>query len=180
MRWIAGLLLLLGMTGLLRAEVIDLREAGRLEIIAAGDWKIAGEDQGDRFVVTITPNGKVNAGARLVVSVTPADDLPDPGRLRHRVHALCLPFAEKSVERKVTLEKFYRKEGFGFHATFTDPELVGRPPAPGQCKIATYGVVRLAPRVYVAITLLADGVMETGYQALLGAVEGMELRPARR
>jgi hypothetical protein len=92
---------------------------------------------------------------------------------------LCQPIAEKHGERKPTAQEFYSRQGFGFFCAFADPELVGKPPQRGNFKHATYGVVRLAPRTYVAVTLLADDLLGADYQALLGMVEGMELRPPR-
>lgn len=165
---------------LAQAESFDLRERGRLEIYAAGDWKIAGEDLGDRHEIVILPKREgVNAAARLVVNLMPADEFESKPKLRARVLELCQPIAEQNGTRKYTVEEFYSRQGFGFYCTFTDPNLVGKPPVKDDFKHATYGVVRLAPRVYVAVTLLADDLEGADYQALLGAVEGMELRPGR-
>jgi len=159
------------------AETFDLRERGRLEIFAAGDWKITGEDLGDRLEIILTPTRGANAGARLVVNLTEKDEHNTKALLRARVLVLCQPIAEEHGVRKPTAEPFYSRQGFGYHCSFTDPELVGKPPEKGNYKHVTYGVVRLAPRVYVAVTILADDFAGPDYQALLGAVEGMELHP---
>lgn len=162
------------------AESFDLRERGRLEVFVPGDWKISGEDLGDRHEIVITPTrDSVNAAARLVVNLTPADEFNSKPKLRTRVMELCQPIAEQNRTRKYSAEEFYSRQGFGYHCTFTDPNLVGKPPVKDDFKHATYGVVRLAPRIYVAVTLLADDLEGPEYQALLGAVEGMEIRPPR-
>ena len=161
-------------------ETFDLRERGRLDVYVVGDFKIAGEDLGDRHEILITPKrDTVNAAARLVVNLTPGDEHNSKAKLRARVLELCAPIAEQNGTRKYAAEEFYSRQGFGFYCTFTDPKLVGKPPVKDDFKHATYGVVRLAPRVYVAVTLLADDLEGPDYQALLGAVEGMEIRGAR-
>lgn len=160
-----------------RAETFDLRERGKLDVFVVGDFKIAGEDLGDRHEIVITPKREsVNAAARLVVNLTPADDFNSKSKLRARVLELCAPIADQNGTRKYSAEEFYSRQGFGFYCTFTDPKLVGKPPVKDDFKHATYGVVRLAPRIYVAVTLLADDLEGPDYQALLGAVEGMEIR----
>lgn len=170
---LAGLLL----AAAVPAATFDLRERGRLEVFAAGDWKITGEDLGDRVEILIAPTREANAAARLVVNLTEKDEHRTKALLRARVLELCQPIAVEHGVRKPTAEEFYSRQGFGFHCSFTDPELVGKPPEKGNYKHVTYGVVRLAPRVYVAVTILADDFNGPSYQALLGAVEGMELHP---
>lgn len=161
-------------------ETFDLRERGQLEIYVAGDFRISGEDLGDRHEILITPKREtVNAAARLVVNLTPADEHNSKPKLRARVLELCAPIAERHGARKYATEEFYSRQGFGFYCTFTDPDLAGKPPGKHDFKHATYGVVRLAPGVYVAVTLLADDLAGPDYQALLGAVEGMEIRGGR-
>ncbi len=180
MRWGVSLLLLVLAGGTGRAETIDLREAGRLDIFVAGEWKITSDDMGDRFAVMIVPKLHSLAAARLTVNLLATDEPNTKFKLRQRVFEVCQQFVEKSVERKVTLQEIYRREGFGFYSSFTDPELAGKPPKPDKFKVASYGVVRLAPKVYVSMQIFSDDVTGAPFQALLGAVEGMELRPPRR
>ena len=162
------------------ADTFDLRERGLLEVYVTDEFKIAGEDLGDRWEILLTPKRPLGeAVARLVVNLTPADEHNSKPKLRARVLELCAPIAEQHGVRKYTALEFYSRQGFGYHCTFANPKLVGKPPVEGDFKYATYGVVRLAPRVYVAVTLLTDDPEGAEYQALLGAVEGMEVRPPR-
>lgn len=161
------------------AETFDLRERGKLEVYVTDQFKIAGEDLGDRYEIVILPKreGGAQAAGRLVVNLTPADEFNTKPKLRERVIELCAPAAEQNNTRRYTAQEFYSRQGFGFYCTFTDPKLVGKPPVKDDFKHVSLGAVRLAPRVYVSVTLLADDLEGAEYQALLGTVEGMELRP---
>jgi hypothetical protein len=64
--------------------------------------------------------------------------------------------------------------GFGFYCNFTDPHLVGKPPEPGNYKVASIGKIKLAPDTLVDVSIMADGFRDEPYQQLLGAIEGME------
>jgi hypothetical protein len=161
------------------AETFDLRDYGKLEVFVAEGFKIAAEDLGDRHEIIIAPKreGGPQAAARLVVNLTPADEFNSKAKLRERVIELCAPAAEQNNTRRYTAQEFYSRQGFGFYCTFTDPKLVGKAPVKDDFKHVTLGAVRLGPRVYVSVTLLADDLEGAEYQALLGTVEGMELRP---
>lgn len=159
------------------AETFDLRGIGRLNIYAFGDWKITGEDLGDKFEIRIEPKSDANAGAVVSIGLVPDHRFDTPGKMRERVIAVCERVAETSVEKKAVLHGFYRKQGFGYYCRFTDPDRVGKPPVRGDFKIISAGMVLLSPGIVATVNIMADDFDGQPYQELLGAIEGMEFEP---
>jgi hypothetical protein len=157
------------------AASVDLRSHGRLAITASPEWKVSSENLGDRHEVTIEPRGDVNAMCRLTVVFPEKDELNTKARLRDQVLQGCQQHVENSVEKKAVAKEFSVRRGFGYYCSFTDPELVGKPPEKGNYKVMSLGLIRLAKDVYVTVTVFADGFKTEAYQQLLGAVERMDL-----
>lgn len=161
-----------------RAETYSLGAHGRLSVYLDKAWKVTGEDMADHYEITVEPRGNVNASCKITVLYPEDDRLDTKAKLRDRVLEVCQQFTEGSVERKAVAKEFYLKRGFGYYCNFTDPELVGKPPEPGNYKVMSSGMIRLAKDVVIGVTIFADSFKSEEYQQLLGAVEGLELGAA--
>jgi hypothetical protein len=161
-----------------RAETFNLREAGRLSIFAAGDWHITGEDVGNFRIQLAPARPGINAVGQIDIASGVPDEYPTKRKLSWHVYQRAKEILQNGqfVEREPDVKEFYSRQGFGYYFTMTDPKLVGKPPKKGDYKIATSGLIRLAPGVMATVQIMADGVTKDEYQQLLGAVEGMELR----
>jgi hypothetical protein len=181
MRTISALAVFVFVALAAEAEDFRLPDVGTLKIVAAGDWKIGGEDMGDRFELVIVPgNERTNAACRISINLNGPAELNSKTALRERVVEAIKPQLAKSVEKRVVPEQFYSRQGFGYHVTLTFPERVGKPLERGKFRLQTLGLVHLAPRLIASVTILADDVLSEEYQQLLGAVEGMEVVLTRK
>jgi hypothetical protein len=172
-------LLLLTTAGLFaQSEKIDLGPHGRINLYLDDTWKFNVADFGDRRIITVDSKGDVNASGSLTITFPDQDRLDTKKRLSLRVEINGEPLAGQSVEGKAIAKEFSLQTGYGFYCSFTDPELVGKPPEKGNFKTISAGLIHLAPDVLVEVTISADGFNSAPYQQLLGMIEGMEFAPA--
>src|SRR5688572_15986951 len=163
-----------------QVETLDFGSRGKLTIYLPGDWKVASTDMAGTYTVTLTPRKEsVNASCTVAVTFPNEDRFDTKNRLKIRVEADAYAHAEGSVEGKAIAKEFSLSKGYGFYCSFTDPELRGKPPQPGNYKVMTVGKIRLTPQVLVDVQIMADGFRDEPYQQLLGAIEGMEYTPGR-
>lgn len=160
-----------------QSETVDLGSHGRLTLYHEDGWKVEVADYGDRRLLTLTPKGEVNATCTLTITFPGQDHFPTKAKLRLQVEADSEKFAEGSVEGKAVAHEFAVRTGFGWYCSFTDPDLVGKPPEPGNYKVISGGLVHVAPDVLVEVAISADGFKSEAYQQLLGVVEGMDFDP---
>jgi hypothetical protein len=136
-----------------------------------------------QYSVTISPRKEsVNASCTITVTFPDRDRYDTKSRLKLRVEADGHGVAQQSVERRAVARELslMKAPGYGFYCSFTDPELRGKPPQPGNYKVMSIGKIRLTPDILLDVTISADGFADEPYQQLLGAIEGMEFTPGRR
>jgi hypothetical protein len=173
---LAALLLTLAAQGA-RAETINLREHGRLEIFPVGEWNIRSEDDGDLKIQIVPKGASVNAACQIIVAAGGADDFSTRGKLTRQVTDAGRRMIATGdfVETEVTVKTFYCKQGFGFYFTLTDPKLVGKESVKGDYKQVSLGMIRVNSSVMIRVQILSEGEQTEPFQQLLGMVEGMEL-----
>lgn len=158
-----------------QSETLDLGSRGKLTLYLLGDWRVDTTNFARQGSMIIRPgNPRVNATCTLNISFPETDRFDTKTRLKIRVEADCMQFAEQSVERKAVAREFLVRTGYGYYCNFTDPELRGKPSEKDQFKVMSVGKIRLAADVLVDVQILADGFGDEPYQQLLGAIEGME------
>lgn len=158
-----------------QVETLDFGSRGRLTLYLPGEWKVATASMAGTYTVNITPKRDgVNASCTISVTFPDVDRFDTKARLKLRVEADAYGLAEGSVEKRAVAKEFSLTSGIGFYCSFTDPELRGQPSQPGNYKVTSVGKIKVAPDVLVDVQILADGFREAPYQALLGAIEGME------
>lgn len=163
-----------------QAEKIDLGTHGKLTLYLAENWSFDTSDFGDRRIVKVTPkSSSVNAHLELTITFPETDRFDTKARLKMRVEIDAMKFAEQSVEGKARAQEFSLGSGYGYYCPFTDPDLVGKPPQPGNFKTISVGIIRLAPDVVVEVSISADGFASEPYNQLLGAIEGMEYKAGK-
>ena len=178
MKMFPVLLLLTTASLFAQSQKIDLGPHGRINLYIDDAWKFDVADFGDRRIVTVTPKGDANASCSLTITFPEQDRLDTKKRLSLRVEINGEPLAGQSVEGKAMAKEFSLQTGFGYYCSFTDPELVGKPPEKGNFKTISTGLIHLAPDVLIDVAISADGFNSEPYQQLLGMIEGMEFAPA--
>lgn len=161
------------------AESYRLRDFGELTLDFPPDWTSESDNLPDRFEVAVqTPNPSTNASARFTVLFSIEEGALDTkAKVRAHVTQSLTPVAAASVEKKVALKEFRLKQGYGFYCNLTDASLVGRESIPGVSKVMSMGVIRLAPNVVIAVTILADDFKSEEYKQLLRTVESVRFTP---
>ena len=178
MKKLLALLLFTATCTFAQVVTLDFGSRGSLTIYLPGDWKIGSTDMAGQYTVTISPaKESVNASCTLTVTFPDVDRLDTKGRLKLRVD--CRIYEEHSVEGKSYAKEFSLTTGYGYYCSFTDPDLRGKPPQPGNYKVISAGKIRVTPNVIVDVFMGADGFRDEPYQQLLGAIEGMEFKPGR-
>jgi len=163
-----------------QVETLDFGSRGKLTIYLPGDWKVGTTDMAGTYTVTITPKKEsVNASCTIAVTFPDVDRFDTKERLKLRVEADAYGMTEGSVEGKAIAKAFSITSGYGFYCSFTDAELRGKPPQPGNYKVMSVGKIKLSPTVLVDVQFMADSFRDEPYQQLLGAIEGMEFTPGR-
>ncbi|MEO7412018.1 MAG: hypothetical protein ABIZ81_01560 [Opitutaceae bacterium] len=174
--------LLLLSAAVLQAQsgTIDLRSHGSLEIYLEDNWKMNTSEFGDRVIVNIEPKDEaINANAALTITFPEQDRYSTKPKLKTQVEVIGRVYEEGSVERKSVSRELNTRAGYGFYCSYTDPELVGKPPQKGNFKGISVGLIRVAPDVLIELAISADDFRGKPYQELLGAIEGMEYKPRR-
>lgn len=161
-----------------QAEKFPIGTLGELSVVAAGDWKITGEDLGDKFEITIAPARGANATATIRLNLMPDLRFESKRALQEQVRKAAELLLPTSVEKKAVLREYYRTGGYGCYCQFTDPERLGKLPEKGNYTVLSAGIVRLSRGVIASVSIFADDFAGDDYQSLLGAAEGMEFRPA--
>ena len=171
---------LLAMTVARAQEVLDLGQHGQITLYLLGDWKTEVSTLGREITLNIrSAKEATNASATLSVSFPDVDRLDSKSKLKMRVEIDAQGFVEQSVEGRATAKEFTLTSGMGFYCSFTDPNLRGKPVKIGDYKVVSAGKIKLSPQVLVDVFIGAEGFSTEAYQHLLGAIEGMEYKPAR-
>jgi hypothetical protein len=174
MKKILALFLLTAAALCAQAEKVELGSHGRITLYLDDTWKFETSDFGDRVMVNIAPKGEANASCSFTITFPEQDRLDTKKRLSMRVEVNGQPIADHSVEGKSIAKAFNLQTGYGFYCSFTDPDLIGKPPEKGNFKTISTGMIHLAPDVLIELTISADGFNSEPYQQLLGMIEGME------
>ena len=165
---------------LAQEQILDLGARGKVTLFLLGDWKPVVISMAGQYEVTLTPRKEsVNASCSFKISYPEVDRYDTKARLKLRVEADGLPFAEQSVEGKAYAKEFAIGTGYGFYCNFTDAALRGKPAPPGEFKVVSAGKIRLAPDILIEVFIGADSFRDEAYQQILGAIEGLEFKPGR-
>lgn len=161
------------------ADVFKLPNGAQLELFPVGRWKIATEDIGEFRIVLVPQDEHINARAVFSLAFEGSDDFPTEERLQRQIHRVAERFMASGevAERRPVVKPLYPPKGFGYYTLLTDRKLVGRPPVPGEFKMAALGMIRLAPAVMWKIQVMADGEETPEFQQLLGMAEGALYTP---
>ena len=163
-----------------RADDFDLGAHGHVTLTLPKDWHAAGRDlMGQAYDLTITPPGGPNAQLKLTLIYGKDDRLQDKKALSAAFLQVCAQFIPTSVEQKANVKNFTLRQGFGQYASFTDKDLVGKPPVRGNYKVMTSGLIYLGNRVSGAVTLFTDSLTGPEFKPMLGIVESLEYSPPK-
>ncbi len=159
MKHLLSLILFFTLLTAASAEDYDLGPHGQLTIAVAKAWEITPRSIRDvGYDLTLRPKDSTAAFCKITALYPPSIKKRDRATVEADFKRGSEKFVPDSVEKKVTLQEFKLKSGYGFYATFTDESLVGKPPMKDNWKVSCPGVIDLAPDVIVAVTIYSDDV----------------------
>ena len=125
--------------------------------------------------IKILSRNRANAACRITVVYSGSGAMMDKEKARAALLKIAGPFVDVSVEKKAVVKDFSLKSGFGMYCSFTNPELVGKPPS--MNKTISPGVIYLSKDVSIAATIFSDDLSGPEFQELLGVVQSIQLIP---
>jgi len=155
------------------AEKIELVTGQTVRVAVPDTWQ-AGELSAPppgvpimrRNLRYVTKSGS-NDSVMLTLVPVPDDRLADPEALRIMVEEASQQFVAASVEGKADLKELKTGRATGFMVTFTDANLVGKPPVKDDYKSMTSCFLYLGDRVLVSATIFTDDVNGQAYAEAL-------------
>lgn len=157
MRAIARLLPALFFAFLTRLPLAADTLGGTVEFQPARGWVATPANHPSPYPTLRYAPAAGNQNATILLSLLPAErfDLNSPDTIRKLHLAMCRPYLggrKDAPEQK----EFKFSTGFGIFAVFEDPDLVGKPPQPGNHKIAIPVAASVEGKALVFITILCD------------------------
>ncbi len=162
-------------------QTIDLG-GGHAAILTVPDgWKTEKPDlpaevnQSGHLIRLVPKNG---ANTEVIISLSIDDDKSraDPEGLRSARRDKVEPKLPGSVETKADVQDFKTPHGSGCMTTITDAKLVGQPPKPGDYKVATIILLRLADQVVANAMLFFDDPKIPEHDAMLAALRSLAVK----
>jgi hypothetical protein len=177
--WAAVWLLLAAAGGW--ADAFPLPNGGQLELFPVGKWRLGTEDIGEIRFILMPENPRINARAVYSIGTEGGDEYPTDEKLREQMTRVAerLLAGGEFVERRPVVKPLFPPQGFGYYTVMTDRRLVGRPTVPGDYKVVSLGMIRLAPGVMLKIQVLGESEEDPAYQQLLGIAEGAIYTPPK-
>jgi hypothetical protein len=160
---------------LARVETIDLQARGRIVLTPPAGWTVVREDPDNPLSLVLNAPAGVNAMARLTFGFAAQGNFESAADVRTRATELGESELDTSVEKRVVLQTYKLRSGYGYYSSYTDPDLVGKKPVPGDYKYITVGVIRLAPGIIGIVQILCDDLAGTEHKQLQQVVETLEL-----
>lgn len=158
-----------------RTETIDLESRGRIVLVLPAGWTVVREDPDNPLDLTLKAPSGVNAMARFTFGFPAEGNFETAADVRTRATELGEDQVDSSVEKRVVLQTYKLRSGYGYYSSYTDPKLVGKKPVPGDFKYITVGVFRPAPGIVGIVSILCDDLAGPEYKQLQQVVETLEL-----
>jgi hypothetical protein len=158
-----------------KIETIDLQARGRIVLTPPAGWTVVREDPQNPLDLVLNAPAGVNAMARFTFGFPAEGHFETAADVRTRAIELGEVQAETSVEKRVVLQTYKLRSGYGYFSSHTDPNLVGKKPVPGDYKHITVGVFRPAPGIIGIVQVLCDDLAGAEHKQLQQVVETLEL-----
>ena len=126
------------------------------------------------YAFAIKPDGDANAKCLLTIAYA-GKGKPDPARIQQDVRQANEQFVEGSVEKRMNIQDFALKQGYGSYCTLTDASLVGKKPKQGEYKVMASGIVQLSDVVVGVVSIFADDAGSPEFRSMLQAINSLKL-----
>jgi len=128
--------------------------------------------------IKLVPKNGANAECDITMMLTPDDRFADHEVLKSVVLTAADQLVGDSLEGRANPREFKTPHAFGYAATFTDKNLVGKAPERGNYKTATTVVLYLPEQIAVSATLLCDDINGPDYAAMVAMLRSLSARSA--
>jgi hypothetical protein len=162
------------------ADTVDLGPHGTFSIAPPKGWTYSvtkAEDTG--YAIVLSPPPDVNAKCLFNLVFVPKGEATSKDDVRDKVLTISDQFVDASVEKKKVLHDFNVSMGYGAYCLFTDASMVGQPTKKDEFKVIAIGMIRFNDDVSAAVSLLTDDAAGPDFAAMLKAVSGATVGPAK-
>jgi hypothetical protein len=116
--------------------------------------------------IKLSPKNGANAECDITLLLTPDSRFADHAVLKDLLISSSDSLVGDSLEGKVNAVEFKTPHGFGYLATFTDKNLVGKPSEKGNYKAVTLVMIYLPEQIAITATILCDDVAGPDFATL--------------
>jgi hypothetical protein len=164
-------------------KTVDLGGGKSVIFTVPAGWDVAAatlpqEIAGLAKSIKLTPKNGANAECDITLMVPPDNRFADHDALKDVLVAGGEQMVADSIEGKVIAREFKTLHGFGYSATFTDKNLVGKPSVRGDYKAATTVMIYLPEQIAVTATIVCDDVNGPEYAAMIALLRSLGARSA--
>jgi hypothetical protein len=163
------------------ADELHVSSAEPVFVVAPAQWEL-GKDQAptDTFPFETyhiaAPAGR-NAMCLISIYAKDKPESADAEFLKKLLRGDSQPYLSSPGDAaKVEIKELKIKEGLGYYANFTDPDLVGKPVEKGNYKTATPIILSLGSKYLIKVTVLCDDLSGTDYQEAIKIVQSIKIK----
>lgn len=158
-----------------RTETVDLEGRGRIALVVPEGWTVVREDPDNSRLLTFQAAAGVNAIGHLGFRLPGDGELETAADVRAQALELGEEQVEGSVEKRAVLQTYKLRSGYGYYSSYTDANLVGKKPIPGDYKTVTVGLFRPAPGIIGIVSIYCDDLAGPEYRQLHAMIENLEV-----
>jgi hypothetical protein len=158
-----------------RTETVDLEGRGRIALVVPEGWTVVREDPDNPRLLTFQAAAGVNAIGHLGFRLPGDGELETAADVRAQALELGEEQVEGSVEKRAVLQTYKLRSGYGYYSSYTDANLVGKKPIPGDYKTVTVGLFRPAPGIIGIVSIYCDDLAGPEYRQLHAMIENLEV-----
>ncbi|HVU16195.1 MAG TPA: hypothetical protein VHD32_04690 [Candidatus Didemnitutus sp.] len=123
--------------------------------------------------IKLTPRNGANAECNITFIIDSDKRLGDHDAIKKLLILQAGSMLEQSLENKVNAHEFKTPHAFGFAATLTDKNLVGKPEVRGDYKSETFVTLLLPEQIVAVATILVDDPQGPEYAAMIALLRSL-------
>jgi hypothetical protein len=158
-----------------KTEIVDLGNRGRVALVVPEGWNVVREDPDNPRLLTFQAAEGVNAVGHLAFRLAGDGEFETATDVRAKALELGEEQVEGSVEKRTVLQTYKLRSGYGYYSSYTDANLVGKKPIPGDYKTVTVGLFRPTPGIIAIVSIYCDDLAGPEYRQLHAMIENLEV-----
>ncbi|HEY4301314.1 MAG TPA: hypothetical protein VGM73_10595 [Candidatus Didemnitutus sp.] len=158
------------------AETINWPGVGKVTLTASDGWEVESRVSGtDALSLLVRPKSEAAAvGQFTIIHAKPGREFTRTSA-ENNFRASLQQYVDGSVEKKANIQLLELARGYGWHCRFTDANLVGKPPVPGDYKYVDSALAVIDPAFPMIATLQFDDPTGPKQAEMLAMVRSLQI-----